>query len=464
MSLYSFVQGFHFEQAPLGTRRLLLTCLLDILGVAAGARDNQTSSILRQYAVEHYPANGISSRILFDGHRVHPLGAAWAGGFCVDSLDAHEGHFTSKGHAGATVVPALLALADAYREQGHAISGEEFLSALCIAYETALRAGAALMATAPEYHASGAFSGVGVVCGGARLLGLDEQTFRHALGIAEYFGPRCPMMRLVDHPSMLRDAHGAGAYAGINALLLARAGVTGAPAETIESSEVAAHWNDLGERWEIDAQYFKPWPVCRWAQPALTAMDALMQQNHGIDAENIESIRIETFHESMRLQGHAPANADEAQYALAFPLAALICRGRVGPDEVTGAAIQAEDIRALSARVEIVDKDDLSSRFPEEILSRVYLRLKDGRELSSDTTAAKGDPSTRLSDEELREKFHRMAGGTLAEAHRKAIERQIAELAGSPSCASLFELILSGDDTSGGSLGDRAAAREAALS
>jgi hypothetical protein len=27
-------------------------------------------------------------------------------------------------------------------------------------------------------------------------------------GIAEYFGPRCPMMRLVDHPSMLRDAHG----------------------------------------------------------------------------------------------------------------------------------------------------------------------------------------------------------------------------------------------------------------
>lgn len=82
---------------------------------------------------------------------------------------------------------------------------------LAVGYETALRAGVALMNSAAEYHASGAFSGLGVVCGAARLLNLDEATFLHALGIAEYFGPRCPMMRLIDHPSMLRDAHGAGA-------------------------------------------------------------------------------------------------------------------------------------------------------------------------------------------------------------------------------------------------------------
>ncbi|MDX1370446.1 MmgE/PrpD family protein, partial [Pseudomonas sp.] len=191
MSLYSFVRDFTFKQAPQHTRDLLQTCLLDILGVAAGARDNQTSQALRQYAIDHYPAGALASRLLFDGRAVHPLGASWAGGFSVDSLDAHEGHFTSKGHAGATVVPALLALVDACREQGRSISGEELLSALCIGYETALRAGVALMATAPEYHASGAFSGLGVVCAGARLLDLDEQTFRHALGIAEYFGPRC---------------------------------------------------------------------------------------------------------------------------------------------------------------------------------------------------------------------------------------------------------------------------------
>ncbi|AOE85490.1 MmgE/PrpD family protein [Pseudomonas sp. TCU-HL1] len=441
MSLYSFVRDFGFSQAPSHTRDLLQTCLLDILGIAAGARDNDTSQALKRYALNHYPAGALASRLLFDGRPVHPLGAAWAGGFSVDSLDAHEGHFTSKGHAGATVVPALLALADAYREQGRSISGEELLSALCIGYETALRAGVALMATAPDYHASGAFSGIGVVCGGVRLLGLDEQRFRHALGIAEYFGPRCPMMRLVDNPSMLRDAHGAGAFAGINALLLAEAGVTGAPAETVETMTVAAHWHDLGERWEIDAQYFKPWPVCRWAQPALTAMTALMAEHPQIRGEDIELIQVQTFHESMRLQGHTPANADEAQYALAFPLAALVVRGQVGPLEVTGESIHAPDILAVSQRIEIVESDELSARFPNEILSRVLVWLKDGQAFTSPITAAKGDPATAMSHAEFREKFDLLAGITLGDGQRRAIEQAIAALPGSSSCEPLFALL-----------------------
>ncbi len=442
MSLYQFITQLQFHQVPTHTRDLVSTALLDILGVAAGARDNETSRRIRQYATEHYAPTTLGARLLFDGRRVHPLGAAWAGGFMVDSLDAHEGHFTSKGHAGATVVPALLALADALSAQGRTISGAELLAALTVAYETALRAGVALMDTAAEYHASGAFSGLGVVCGGARLLGLGETEFRHALGIAEYFGPRCPMMRLVDFPSMLRDAHGAGAYAGLNALLMAQAGVTGAPAETVELDKAAHCWHDLGERWEIDAQYFKPWPVCRWAQPALTAATALMQQYPAIRADHIESIRVETFHESVRLQGHFPANADEAQYGLAFPLAALISRGQVGPAEVTGAAIQAEDILAVSRRIEIVEADDLSARFPQEILSRVHVRLKDGSQLSSPTTPAKGDPATAMSAAEFLDKYQRLAGVSFAAPRIDAIRAAVQALAQAADCRTLLDQVL----------------------
>ncbi|NQD95733.1 MmgE/PrpD family protein, partial [Pseudomonas sp. CrR25] len=65
MPLYSFVRDFSFNQAPEHTRALLQTCLLDILGVAAGARDNQTSQALRRYALEHYPAGALASRLLF---------------------------------------------------------------------------------------------------------------------------------------------------------------------------------------------------------------------------------------------------------------------------------------------------------------------------------------------------------------------------------------------------------------
>ncbi|MDE1464244.1 MmgE/PrpD family protein [Spartinivicinus poritis] len=442
MYLYQFIRQLQFSDIPDHTRQIVSHSLLDIIGIAAGASHNQTAQQIKNYAIKHYTPTHLYSRLLFDGRPVHPLGAAWAGGFIVDSLDAHEGHFTSKGHAGATIVPALIALADAYCNQGQQISGSELLAAITIGYETALRAGIALMNSTAEYHASGAFSGIGVVCGGARLLNLNEQQFRHALGIAEYFGPRCPMMRLVDFPSMLRDAHGAGAYAGINALLLAQEGITGAPAETVAMKNVQHYWDDLGKRWEIDAQYFKPWPVCRWAQPALTAITTLMNQHPEINANNIETIRIETFHESMRLQGHFPANADEAQYSLAFPVAALISRGQLGPTEVTGDAIYAEDILAISRRIEIIEADDLSACFPEAMLSRVHILLKNGHQYSSPNTPAKGDPATAMTTAEFHDKFQLLAASQLPQSRINAIKETVTNLEQAKDCRSLLRQIL----------------------
>lgn len=442
MQLYSFVRHFSYKDVPLHTRELVQTCLLDIIGVAAGARDNQTSVLLKAYADANFSANKSASRLWFDGRAVHPLGAAFAGGFSVDSLDAHEGHFTSKGHAGATVVPAVIALVDAYLDQGKAISGEELLMALCIGYETALRAGQVLMATAPEYHASGAFSGIGVVCAGARLLKMDESTFRHALGIAEYFGPRCPMMRLVNYPTMLRDAHGAGAYAGVNALLMAQMGITGAPAAMVEPVEISPFWQDIGTRWEIDEQYFKPWPVCRWAQPALTAMTELMRAHPAITPESIETVEVETFHESVCLQGHFPKNADEAQYALAFPLAALIARGKLGPGEVTGDAIHSPDILSVSQKITLHEAPDLSGRFPEEILSRVTVTLKDGSRLASPTATAKGDPGNPMSSHELADKYHLLADDSLGITLSNAIQKSVKALPGSEDCQAFLDMLL----------------------
>ncbi|MCV6588823.1 MAG: MmgE/PrpD family protein [Marinobacterium sp.] len=441
MSLHNFIQTLTYQDIPEHTRYLVRTSLLDILGVMAGARDNETTRNIREYASQHYPATALSSRLAFDGRRVHPMGAAWAGGFSADSLDAHEGHFTSKGHAGATVVPALLALVDACHDQGRDISGEEFLTALAIAYETGLRAGVALMDSAAEYHASGAFSGLGVVCGAARILRLDESQLLHALGIAEYFGPRCPMMRLVDFPSMLRDAHGAGAYAGLNAIFMAQAGITGAPAETVAKENLQHCWQDLGQRWEIDAQYYKPWPVCRWAQPSLTAITDMLDQYPQINGDTVARVRIETFHESMRLQGHFPANADEAQYGLAFPVAALIARGQVGPAEVTGDAIQAKDILDISAKVEIVEADDLSARFPDEILSRVTLVLNDGQQLTSPVTQAKGDPATAMSYAEFLDKFYLLGGVSLSARQLDALVSCIEQLASAEDCATLLNRV-----------------------
>jgi 2-methylcitrate dehydratase PrpD len=227
---------------------------------------------------------------------------------------------------------------------------------------------------------------------------------------------------------------------------MAMEGITGAPAVTIEQDKVAANWVDLGERWEIDAQYFKPWPVCRWAQPALTAMTNLLAQQP-LDAEQIESIEVDTFHESMRLQGHEPRDADEAQYALAFPLAALVVRGQVGAEEVTGEAIHDESILAVSRRITLIDAADLSARFPEEILSRLRIRLKDGSLLETPVTAAKGDPDKPITAEAFRDKYRRLAGAGLPEQQVEALAAAVDSLQQAPDCQALLDLALDGDMT-----------------
>lgn len=436
-----FNSSLKFQEVPNHTKALVKSSLLDILGIIAASTQNNTGKNIRDFAAQYYQTADKVSRLLFDGRAVSPLGAAWAGGFAADSLDGHEGHFLSKGHAGATVVPGLLALVDAECDQGRDITGEEFLVLLTIAYETSLRAGVALMESATDYHASGAFSGIGLVAAGARLLELNQEVQLHALGIAEYFAPRCPMMRLVDYPSNLRDAHGAGAFTGINALLMAQSGITGAPAELIFSDKLTQAWQTLGQKWEIDNQYYKPWPVCRWAQPSLTAVTAMIELEPLIKAENIESIRIETFHESMRLQGHRPKNADEAQYALAFPVAALICYGTLGPDQVSDKAVSDEAILALSERVKIVESRALSDRFPAEILSVVEITLKDGTVLRSPISQAKGDPDVPMTQEDISNKFLQYTAGILTLDQQYALIDEVESLDHQPNLVKLLSLV-----------------------
>src|SRR5690606_37567270 len=154
-----------------------------------------------------------------------------------------------------------------------------------------------LHATAADYHTSGAWVALAAASTGSRVMGLDAARTREALGIAEYHGPRSQMMRCVDQPTMVKDGSGWGAMAGVTAAFLAREGFTGAPAVTVEAGNVRQFWSDLGERWRILEQYFKPYPVCRWAQPAMEAAAAL-KRAHRFDADDIAAITVRTFHEA----------------------------------------------------------------------------------------------------------------------------------------------------------------------
>jgi 2-methylcitrate dehydratase PrpD len=416
MSALLFIHDLKYEDLPAATRAQAKRCLLDLVGVAASGLQTSLSGIVRDFAHGQMAPRGPGARMIFDGRRVSPSGAAFAGASTIDAFDAHDGHALTKGHAGVAILPALLATADATRMR----DGRAFLANLVLGYEIATRAGIALHASASDYHTSGAWNALGCAAVVARMLGLDEARTRHALGIAEYHGPRSQMMRCIAHPTMLKDGSGVGAFVGVSSAYLARDGFTGAPAVTLESPDQASVWSDLGTRWRIEEQYFKPYPVCRWAQPAIDAAANLVTR-HRIEPHAIVSVRVGTFAHAVELGARIPATTEEAQYAIGFPLAAFLVRGQVGAAEITGEGLRDPAVLDMTHRIALIDNPAFTQMFPARRVATVAIACRDGSIVTSEPTEAHGDPERPLSDHEVSDKFHRLAAH-LASSRRRRIE------------------------------------------
>lgn len=394
------------EALPAPAMHQARRCLLDLIGVAAAGSRTELAGLIAGHAYSQFGAGtgADAATILFDSRArsASAAGAALAGGMTIDAIDAHDGHPLTKGHAGCGLFPALLAIAETETPD---MPLDEFVAHLAIGYEIAIRCGIALHATAPDYHTSGAWIAVGVAMSGALMTGADNDTVQHAAGIAEYHGPRSQMMRCIDHPTMLKDGSGWGAMAGVSALMLARTGFTGAPALTVEREDVGHLWSDLGTRWRISEQYFKPWPVCRWAQPAVEAAFGL-RSAHRVAPDMIARIGVRTFHEAIRLATVRPADTEQAQYALPFPVAAALVHGHLGVAQISGEGLRDIAVLDLADRVELSESAAFNDLFPAERWAEVELELTDGRVLSSGPVTARGDADTPLSDSEISAKFH----------------------------------------------------------
>jgi 2-methylcitrate dehydratase PrpD len=420
MKVVNFIHETDWKNLPQEVRSQARRCLLDTLGAAISGRQTVLSQIIHDFAASNF--GGPHAELWLDGRSVSPPGAALANGMTIDALDIHDGHPLAKGHAGAAIVPGVFATIPAKSKK--ITTGVECLTTLVIGYEIALRSGIALHATAPDYHTSGAWNALGCAALTARCLGLSAENTRHALGIAEYHGPRSQMMRCIDYPTMVKDGSGWGAMAGVSAAIMAQDKFTGAPAFTVESKEVGDIWSDLGSIWQITTQYFKPHAVCRWAQPAVEGALAL-QNTHHIEPQNIRRLKVFTFHEAVRLACRHPQTTEEAQYSLPFPIAAALVFGRLGAEAVSGDVLVDPLVLQISECVEMTEDETFNTRFPAERFARVVIETKDGDILDSGEVEANWDATSPPTDTELREKFRWLTNTQLSPKRTVELENMI---------------------------------------
>ncbi|MEO1107148.1 MAG: MmgE/PrpD family protein [Pseudomonadota bacterium] len=396
--------------------------MLDTMGILIAAGPMEAGVIARDTAALLYASSdpAFSARMMFDGRTVSLAGAAYAAATQTDNLDGHDGYNPTKGHIGVVVLPTLAALA----EHRPDLSGPEALAAVITGYEIAGRAGISLHDSVTDYHTSGAWNALGVAAMAARLRGQSAEQLRQAIGIAEYHGPRSQMMREIANPTMLHDGSGWGALVGLSAAVLAERGFTGAPAITIESDEAASHWSDLGTFWQVEHQYVKPYPICRWAHAAIDATRAVMIE-HDLSPNQIATLKVNSFHQAACLFSGVPQTTSQAQYSLPFAVAVYAFHGRIGVEHISGPGLSDPEVAAFMSRIQVAEVEPHTVRFPKGRWADVEITTMDGRLLHSGDIHARGGPEAPFSRSDVIAKYMEFAkpvvGTDRAEAIRDAI-------------------------------------------
>lgn len=399
-----FIGGLAWTDVPESPRRQIVALLRDFTAVTCAGSSALTSRLAADYAVEQLA--GDQATLLHDGRRASATGAAWANGVLANALDFDDGHRLVKGHPGAIVIPAALAVAETV-----GAARADVLAAITVGYEVAVRAGIAQHARNADYHGSGSWGAIGAAAAGARLLRLDPDQIGHALGLAEYHAPMAPIMRSVADPAMTKDGCGWGAMTGTSSALMAATGFTatrGVVLDDLSAEPAGPSRAALGQHWYVEDMYIKAFPCCRWSQPAIAAALAV-RDTYGIEPETITDVSVRSFAAAAALSRRPPTTTEQAQYNVVWPVACALLFGEFSVTHVHPPSFADQRIHALAARIRMQIDPTIDADFPAVRRAVVSVRTADGGSFSSDLTGAPGDPEDPAWADLVEQKFARHA-------------------------------------------------------
>ncbi len=412
--LEAFILNTRWEDLPAAVQERMKGCFIDLMGaLVSGSRSAQFEAGLRLARTAFQPGDipvvGTQERFGF-------LGASAAMGHSSNAYDIDDGHNLIRAHPGTSFVGPVLAAA-----WQRDLKRSDFLTAMLTAYETTIRMGAAIMDYYQYAHSSGTFGAVGVAAGAGRILGLDREKLNNVLSVAEFNAPLVPGIRSVEYPSMNKDGVPFGVLAGILAVQDSLCGFTGNK-HLLEADAYRHYLDDLGENYEVMALYFKPYPCCRWAHPAIDACLGLMR-DHGLSYTDIAHVTVRTFRRATLLSKIVPQTADEAQYNIAYPVAAALVFGDFGMAQVED--LGDARVREMMGKLSFAADEALDAQFPARRICRAEIVTRDGRTLVSGECEPRGEAAEHIGTDWLCDKFRRITAPALTDAGQEAVLEMI---------------------------------------
>ncbi len=423
-TMAEFIVKLKYDDIPDKAIDIAKGCILDCMGVALAGSQETGSKIVAEY-VKELGAKPEAS-VIAGGFKTAAPFAAQANGASGHALDYDDYTLiTRMGHPTVAIMPSVLALGEKNK-----MPGKKALEA----YITGLEIGSKIMLGLQQnlghfkagWHATSTVGTVASAVACSKLLGLDVQKTRMAMGIA---GTMSSGLRQ-SFGTMMKPFHaGFSGSKGIMAALLAQKGFTG-DANILEGpigfGKVFSAETDLNKMVEglgnpldiIDPGIsIKGYPCCAANHRHLDAILYLINKYDIKPADVVEVICLpSTSVIPGELIHHRPKTALEAKFSLEYNMAVALLDRKAGLEQFTNERVAKPDVQALLQKV----KYEYPEVYPEDVgdrprsPNRVTIKLKDGRVVWHEVTDAKGDPANPMTHDELSAKFRDCAQRVLS--------------------------------------------------
>ena len=411
---------------------------LDFAGVTLSGSTTPSAKTVVE-ALEGIQRPGPSA-IVGTSVRVLPEYAAMANGIAFHSVELDDINNEASLHPGVVAYPTALAVADMAE-----VNGRDFISAVVAGYDVIVRLGRALKPAehyGRGFHPTATCGTFGAAAIAARLLGLKDERFNYALGIAG--SQTSGSMEYLAQGAWTKRFHpGWSSHSGIWAAILARSGYIG-PTTILEGRDgfLNAYSGDpdpesvlrgLGEEYLVTRTGVKPHACCRYNQGPIDCLLEL-KNTHNIQHQDVEEVRIGMLIAGWGLVAapeeykRNPTSVVDMQFSMPFSAAAALVYGRASLAEYAPGVPERAEVKNIMDRTRCVVDPKLDAAYPKQFRSWAEVQTKDGRCVRSDIEYPKGDPENALSWDEMKEKFLSISSPVISANRQSEIIARIESL------------------------------------
>ena len=429
----AFVEEVTFENFSEDTVAELQKRVLDSVGIGVGALGHEPVEAV--YATVRTANSGGECTLWGRGETASPVGAAMHNGALTRYLDYMDSFLAP----GETPHPSDTIGAIVAAGEYVGASGKELLEGVGVAYEVQ----GELAWNAPVRdrgfdHVT--HTVIAAACGVAKLMGLDHEEIRDAVGIA---GTAHNALRVTRTGGINEWKGIASANAirnGTYACLLAAEGMEG-PRNLFEGQK---GWKQvIAGEFEVDLD-----PGCGRVHDVMTkryvaetyaqsAVEGIIELAEGeeIDGDDVVSIHLDTFAGAKLIIGggegdrHEVETKAQADHSLPYMLAAALVDREMGTAQYTPRRIGRRDVQTLLRKVAVEEDPAFTERFEAgEMPARIEVEMEDGTIHEFEKADFQGHPNNSMNWTQVEAKFHSMTEERYDEDHREEIVRVVQKL------------------------------------